>query len=440
MALADPSPQGAQAALFDEAPTLGVSELVARVDRALRSAFPDEVWVKGEISGLRDANRNGHQYFSLVEKTTRAGPVPTVAVALLDRTRRQLLAQAPELRLADELEVRVRGRVQQFMGRVQLTISAIDPAFTLGRLALARERALRALAADGLLDRNGRLPFPVAPLRIGLVTSVGSAAYHDVIHELEASGIGFDVRVADAQVQGAGAEASVLAALHHLRSEAVDVVLVVRGGGARSDLVAFDSERVARAVATMPVPVLTGIGHEIDTTVVDAVAHRRAKTPTACAAAVVDQVRAGQARVEAVWAGVATGSRMLVARADERVASAVTRLGPGRLGHRLDAEDRHLVQLGARAARSATALLARADGVVDLGDARLRAVDPERLVARGWSITRRPDGRALRHIDEVAVGDLLLTTVAGGRIASRVAEITADVAPPPQPGPTEEAS
>ncbi len=422
-------PPGQPALFAEEAPTFGVSDLVAQVDRALRQAFPDEVWVKGEVSGLRAPNRSGHQYFSLVEKTTRAGPVPTVAVALLDRTRRQVATQHPDFRLTDELEIRVRGRVQQFMGRIQLTISAIDPAFTLGRLALAREQALRALATDGLLEVNGRLPFPLAPLRLGLVTSVDSAAYHDVVHTLEASGIGFRIVVADAQVQGAGAEASILRALHHLGRAAVDVVLVVRGGGARTDLVAFDSERVGRAVAAMAVPVVTGIGHEIDTTVVDAVAHHRAKTPTACAALIVDRVRSSAERTERAWADVLSASRATLDRADHRVEAAMARIGPGRLAHRVDAETRHIDQLGARVARSARSALDRVDRTIELDSARLSALDPARALARGWSITRDDQGAIVRRAADAAVGAVLVTTVSDGTIHSTVDRSPSSAAP-----------
>ena len=144
------------------------------------------------------------------------------------------------------------------------------------------------------------------------VTSVGSAAYEDVLGELTASGIGFRVLVADARVQGNGAEASMLRALHALRRCSCDVVLLVRGGGSRTDLVAFDGERLARAVAAMPAPVFTGVGHEIDDSVVDRVAAASYKTPTACAAAVVELARDAVSRTEATWRGVAARAHRLL--------------------------------------------------------------------------------------------------------------------------------
>ncbi|MCU1377912.1 MAG: xseA, partial [Acidimicrobiales bacterium] len=307
-----------QAALFEPEQTLGVGELVARVTKVVAAAFPTEVWVRGEVHGLKRPNASGHVYFELCERNSRRGPTSTLNIALfrLEHQRVQrTLADYPDFRLADGLEVRVKGRIQFAYGRVSLVMSAIDPVHTLGQLAADRQRVLRALAADGLLETQRALPMPVVPLRVGLVTSVGSAAYEDAVQELTTSGIGFDVRVADARVQGTNADLSMVRALSVLKSQRCDVVLLVRGGGSRTDLVAFDSERLARAVASMPVPVLAGVGHEIDSSVVDEVAHASFKTPTACAAAVVERTRGALGRAETAWTAVASAARADLAAA-----------------------------------------------------------------------------------------------------------------------------
>src|SRR5437763_14869206 len=178
-----------QAALFEPEQTLGVGELVARVTRVVAAAFPAEVWVRGEVHGLKAPNASGHVYFELCERNNRRGPASTVPVALfrLEHQRMQrALAEFPDFRLRDGLEVRVRGRIQYGYGKVSLVMSAIDPVHTLGKLAADRQRVLRALADDGLLDANRRLPIPLLPLRIGLVTSHGSAALEDTVQELSA--------------------------------------------------------------------------------------------------------------------------------------------------------------------------------------------------------------------------------------------------------------
>lgn len=456
----------------DEVPerTWGVGELSAGITRAVATAFPAEIWIRGELSGLRPANASGHVYFSLSERSSRRGPTTSIGVALFRAERlkvERFLRDWPGFSLGDGIEVRIRGRVQYAYGRVSVVMSAVDPVHTLGRLAADRERVLRALGDDGLLEANGRLALAAMPLRVGLVTSAGSAACEDVLAELGTSGFAFRVVLADARVQGAGAEASLLRALRALSKRRVDVVVVARGGGARTDLATFDGERLARAVAAMPVPVLSGVGHEIDTSVIDEVAHTACKTPTACAALLVERVGAGLARVETAWTAVARVGR---ARVDEsegqlehragavvgrsrgalaagaavldgrvgrvavlarsqvtaaraRVDGAARRLDGTRLDARLVRLDAAVTTAGSRVGRAARRITATATASLDTSSARIRAADPARALARGWSLTRRLDGQLVRRADDLAPGEVVVTTFAHGRAVSTVTEI-----------------
>ncbi len=459
----------AQEALFADEPTLRVGELAARLTRAVAAAFPGEVWVRGEVDGLRRPGPSGHVYFNLCERNSRRGPTSTVSVALYraDRLRveRELRAY-PSFRMDDGLEVRVRGRVQYTYGRLQLVVSAIDPVHTLGRLAADRERVLRLLAGEGLLEANRRLSLGPVPLHVAVVTRAGSAACEDVLAELRGSGLGFRVSVVDAQVQGTAAVPSMLRALTVAGRLRPDAVLLVRGGGARTDLAPFDDERLARAVARSPVPVVAGVGHEIDSTVADEVAHTAAKTPTAAAAVVIALVARALERAEAAWAGVARRATTATAGAgdglDERAARLTARteralaVATGRLdrragavelaaGLRLSAEAARLEGLGRRVdGRRLVARLERLDGgLVAAGSSLGRSVgrrleraerdlagwaaltaaaDPGRALARGFSVTRTEGGRLVRAPDEVAPGDALVTTLADGSVRSTVAE------------------
>jgi exodeoxyribonuclease VII large subunit len=431
--------------LFEPEQTLGVGELVARVTKVVASAFPAEVWVRGEVHGLKRPNASGHVYFELCERNNRRGPTSTLNVALfrLEHQRvLRMLRDYPDFTLADGLEVRVKGRIQFAYGRVSLVMSAIDPVHTLGQLAADRQRVLRALADDGLLEAQRRLPLPVVPLRLGLVTSVGSAAYEDVVQELTSSGIGFDVQVVDARVQGNGADLSMVRALNVVKARGCDVVLLVRGGGSRTDLVAFDSERLARTVAAMPVPVLAGVGHEIDTSVVDDVAHASFKTPTATAAAVVERVRLALGRADGAWAAVVAAARadltaaasrlddrsrraahaatVGLRRADEALDRAGARITPARLEAVLTAAERGLdaqaQRLRRAGRRTADAQLAKLDVLA----AQVGAADPTRLLARGWSLTHTADGRLVRSPDDAPPGTEVVTTLAAGRLRSQV--------------------
>ena len=415
-----PLHEAGQAPLFDVERTWRVGELSARITRALASAFPAEVWVQGEVDGLRPPNRGGHQYFSLVERNNRRGPVSNLAVTLLnnDRLRIERALQAwPDFKLRDGLEIRVRARVELMFGRLSLKVSALDPQHTLGRMAADRERLRATLKAEGLLDAQKALPLPLVPLHVGIITSDGSAACQDVLSELRSSGIGFRVSIADAQVQGAQADLSILRALHRLGRVAPDVILLVRGGGARTDLATFDSEKLARVIAAQSIPVLAGIGHEIDSSIVDDVAHASFKTPTATAAFVVDRARTALARVDAAWDGITRRAMAAVERAEDRLATRAGRLvalattATGRADERLDAR-------AARVSSLTRARVREASAAIDLLAARVDAADPARLLHRGWSLTRTADGRLVRSVADAADGTELITTLADGEVRS----------------------
>jgi exodeoxyribonuclease VII large subunit len=448
-------------------PTLTVRELAEAINSALRRSFFEGVWVRGEVQGLSE--RNGHLYFTLADDGEDGKA--TIAVSLFANVRFKLrpLLQRHRLRLADGLKVRIHGYPDLFAptGRLSLKMSGIDPRYTLGELALQRDELVRRLVAEGLYDAQSRLAVPTVPLRVGVVTSVGSAAWHDVTGELSGSGFGFRVVACDTRVQGEWAAEMVAAALGTLAARPLDVVLVVRGGGARADLATFDSEVVARAIAGCPVPVLTGLGHEVDRSVADEVACLALKTPTACAAELVGKVRRFRAAAEDMWTAVeatvaeqlagaerslgglarqaarqtrgslAVASARLTGHADrlprdgrrtlDWAAGSLERAARrGRLGasRQADAAAAEVGTAAARLRRRAPALGRAETRALDALDARMQALDPARTLARGWSITRAADGRVVRSASEVSPGDELRTTLAAGEVRSRVEEST----------------
>ena len=271
--------------MAEPSPTFSVSELAERIGASIRNAFPDEVWVRGEIQNLSRAP-SGHVYFSLADDDPET-PGAQLSVMLRsrdkDRVNRLLRKAGGNVRMTDGTDVRIRGRLDWYAprGQLQLRMVSIDPAFTLGQLAAARAALLEKLRTEGLLDRNRLVPLPLVPLRIGVVTSSGSAAEADVLHELDRSGFAFDVRVADVRVQGAEAPGSIAGAVRWFAArppdDRFDLLIVARGGGAATDLAAFDDELVARSVAECPIPVISGVGHETDRSVIDEVAHSTAK-------------------------------------------------------------------------------------------------------------------------------------------------------------------
>lgn len=449
--------------------TWSVSELHEALNGLLGHVFGDEIWVEGEMRNL-NRSAKGHVYFDLVDPGRDGDPArPMLAVTLFSQQRqlvnRHLKDNGGSVRMNDGVRVRIRGRLGVYAARstVQLLMSWIDPAYTLGVIGQERDRVLALMVGEGLLERNAAMPMPAVPLHVALVTSLGSAAHADALDELANARFGFRVSVLDARTQGVDAERSIVAALDVATRSGVDLVLLVRGGGARTDLAAFDTEGVARAIATCAVPVLTGIGHEIDRTVADDVAHTAHKTPTAAAAAVADLARRVAHDLDVAAGQLPVASRGRLLRAEREMDALAHRAGRAG-GHLLVAAARELDQLAARASRSAPRRLDRHEAALDAVTARLavgtrrrlerrhvelaglaaraRAHDPAAALARGWSITLGADGRAVRSVGELQIGDELRTTLADGTVRSVVTDqgiVPTERTEPTEPAPNEPA-
>ena len=374
-----------------------VSELIADVNDVLAREFRD-VWVYGEVGRVSNPS-SGHCYFDLVEDD--GGDKKVVSVKLFKGTRLALSAKMRQhdIDIVSGIKVRIRGTPDVFApsGSFGFKMSNIDPRFTLGDLAAKREEIVKRLQKEGLYDRNRRTSLPLVPLSIGLVTSKGSAAHADFMKTLEQSEIGFRVTLCDVRVQGEGAAVGVASAISTFSATDVDLIAVVRGGGSKTDLAAFDDETIARAIARCSKPVFTGIGHEIDTSIADEVAHSWNKTPTACAAAVIEIVDAFVRRVDLAAQRLAVVVLAALATSERRVADAIGRL---------------------RTLRSSTLNAAKAR--IDLLATAIESHDPVVLMRRGWSITYDANGRVLKSVKQAKSGAELTTRLADGSVTSTV--------------------
>lgn len=450
--------------------TFSVAEFAGLVNELLDHTFPHDLWIQGEVRNLNRA-ASGHVYFTLVDPTDDAGRSADaqLRVVLFEQTKHQVNAQIKRtgngMRIEDGVAIRVRGVPGFFAprGELNLRMTGIDPAYTLGQLTASRDRLLQMLADEGLLRRNAALPVGPAPMRIGLVTAAGSAAHADFMHELEGSGFAFAVTLASCTVQGPAAPATIAGAIAACQRPGIDVIAVVRGGGARTDLVAFDDEQVARAIADSGIPVFTGIGHEIDRAVADDVAHTALKTPTACAAHLVGLAADADRRAADLWQAITTAAAGRLAHHDSQLTSAAARAGErtstvlthadrtavaaaqrvqdlasARLGgaaHRLAGhaatarlQARHRLSVATADTQRATSRLDAAAGRrLDAADRHLdqaattvRLLDPARVLARGWTITTTADGTVIRSSADAPAGTRLTTRVADGVISSTV--------------------
>ena len=226
------------------------------VSGAVGELFPDDIWVEGEISTLKRA-RSGHVYFDLIEPA-KPGEVATakIPVVLFSQTKQIVNNQLKRQnvgRLVDGMAVRVRAAVDfyEVQGQLQLRMTGIDPRYILASMVAEREALLARLLSEGVTERNKSTTVPLVPLRIGLVTSRGSAAEADFVEELRSSGFGFQVQACDARVQGDLAPLALVAGIQSVCRHDVDVVVLIRGGGSRGDLAVFDNEQLARCIACL---------------------------------------------------------------------------------------------------------------------------------------------------------------------------------------------
>jgi exodeoxyribonuclease VII large subunit len=278
---------------------LTVSGLNNFIRDVLNSGFPRALWVCGEIQGYDRSKDKKHVFFELCEKDPATRDiVARIGLVIFAQSRFKIdaiLKKAENaFELKDDIEVKFLCKVDFYPGhgQVRLIVESIDPVHTLGKIAQDRQRLIALLKQKGVLDRNKQLPLADVILNIGLITSYDSAAYHDFISELKRSGYAFRIFLVNSIMQGKNTEGSVLRALSLLgKIDDLDLIVITRGGGSIAELSAFDSEKIATAIAQSNLPVLSGIGHEINTTVVDLAAHTFAKTPTAIAQFLVERLK-----------------------------------------------------------------------------------------------------------------------------------------------------
>jgi exodeoxyribonuclease VII large subunit len=397
-----------------------VSEVTSRVKEHVESRFAD-VWVAGEVSNLTRAS-SGHVYLSLKDETA-------LLRAVVWRGTVSQLAIEP----ADGLQVVCHGRIEVYppRGTYQLTIDRLHAVGT-GALEAALRRLHARLDAEGLFAPGRKRPLPAFPRRIALVTSPTGAAIADFLECLFGRWRGSEVIVVPSRVQGAGAAEELATALATAARlvPAVDCIALVRGGGSLEDLWSFNEEVLVRAIAAAPIPVVCGVGHEIDVTLADLAADVRALTPTDAAARVAPDGR----RLAADVAGAAERLRSALARRAETARDRLRQLAGSRIfadptrivRDRRDAIDQQVVRL----ARQARVAVSRGRERLGAATARLEAGSPLRLLARGWSATFRDgDPSALRSVAGLRVGDPLVTRLADGQILSRLESIAPDDAP-----------
>lgn len=379
------------------AAVLTVGELTRRIrERLERDPDLQDVWVRGEISNFKHHAPSGHMYFSLKDEQA-------VVRCVFFRSQNQFLVFRP----ADGMQVIARGRVGVFDrdGTYQFYVAELQPD-GVGALHIAFEQLKARLAAEGLFDPARKRPLPLLPRRVGIVTSPTGAALRDMIKVARRRLPNLTLVVAPVLVQGEEAPPQIVRAIELLNEHgAVDVIIVARGGGSLEDLWAFNDERVARAIAASRVPVVSGVGHETDYTIADFVADLRAPTPSAAAELVVPDRRQLALRIDVAARRLRRALENQVTVRRRRFERLLHRRAFTHPFDRVRARRERATALAHRVLLAARARLELGRARLAAAGGRLDALSPLGILARGYSVTRRPDGRVVRAWDDVSPGD-----------------------------------
>lgn len=447
-------------------------ELNNRVKQVLKRGFAESVWVRAEITEMQ-LNRSGHCYLQLADKKETDESVVATARATIwaftFRTLRPYFETTTGRALGKGMKVLLNVEVvfHELYG-YSLNVRDIDPTYTVGDLERRKREILAQLEQEGIINMNRELEFPMLPKHIAVISSPTAAGLGDFINQLEHNPYGyrFHVKLFPAVMQGERTTDAVIAALDRIYAyESVfDVVVIIRGGGSQTDLGCFDSYDMAANIAQFPLPVIAGIGHERDETIVDRVAHLRVKTPTAAAAFLIEVFHKQDGRLEALQNDFVSGIQDLLYEQHTRQLRMVSefkrltgalltgnatriKMLSQRLEHASELYIRHRLNvfdgLKSRVDSRTLLLLDRQKNRLDRmsGDVRqktlrmlthwrqrlelatttARYVDPQKVLERGYSITRL-NGKAVKDAGALNAGDVLETEVAKGIVKSKVME------------------
>ncbi|MDD7529179.1 MAG: exodeoxyribonuclease VII large subunit [Bacteroidales bacterium] len=402
-----------------------LSELGKCIKMTLKTAFAEPVWVRAEISEMHE-NVSGHCYLDLIEKADDTDVWVAKQKATIWAFTYRMLKPYFEsetgatLRAGMKVLLLCEVEFHEVYG-VSLNVRDIDPTFTVGEMAVRRAEIIRRLTDDGIVDMNKQQPLAPVPQRVAVISSATAAGYGDFCDQLRNNVFGytFYTKLFPATMQGAQTEQSVVAALDKICDfiDNFDVVVIIRGGGATSDLVAFDNYNLALHCAQFPLPIISGIGHQRDESVVDLVAHTRVKTPTAAAEFLVARINDFEKNIDEMAQNVAFSAREVVHDELLRLQQRIARLGVvQRVCVRHDAALQHLTMRLRNAAKMA---ISSEEKRMALVEKSIEYADPATLLQRGFTLTTK-HGKIVKSVCDVAPGDIVTTHLADGAFTAMV--------------------
>ncbi len=429
-----------------------VLELNTTVRELIQAAFPQSIWICGEIQGLRPDRNKRHTYFELVQKQAEGDSIVAKIKVALFAGRKPLIERRIKeaegaFELKNDIEVKFLCEVSLHppTGQYSLVVVDIDTVYTLGKVAQNRLRIIEDLRKRNLLEKNKLQALPLVPLEIGLITAYDSAAYHDFINELKNSGYSFKVRVQNCHMQGKLVEKDVAKALNtfnKLSFEELDVIVITRGGGSTADLAYFDNKKIAESIAVANFPVISAIGHQINTTITDMAAHTFCITPTKAAAFLIERVRETVEELDYLEEAIlAKGERFISDKRNQlqnlavKMESLSSRYFRAHQEELLEKKHSILSTLRIILTQKRESLKGSADVLcsslskifkhswdhLKYLDEKIKILSPQNILRRGYSIAYSGKG-VIKSIDDIREGEDMITVLYKGKIISKVKE------------------
>ncbi|MDR2806101.1 MAG: exodeoxyribonuclease VII large subunit [Dysgonamonadaceae bacterium] len=406
---------------------LTLSQLNTLISEEIQNAFPDTYWLMAETSDVR-LNKNGHCYLEFIEKNVHDNNLVAKARGYIWSNTFQALRPYFEAKTGQafvsgiKVLVRVSVEFHPVYG-FGLNVYDIDPAYTTGDMQQRRQQILNRLETEGVLLLNKELEMSLLPQRIAIITSPTAAGYEDFLDHLlnNASGLAFYPCLFPAVMQGEQTEQTIIAALNAIyeRRDQFDAVVIIRGGGATSDLASFDTYPLAVNCAQFPLPIITGIGHERDDTVLDFVAHYRAKTPTAAADYLVNRLETAGAELQACKANILLAAHRLLETATTQIRQTEYYL-PAGIQNTLDKQRLRLTAVQNELIKGLKQFVLNEENKLNGKEAFFKWSSPEYILSKGYSLTMK-DGKAVKSFQSLAKGDRIETLLHDGSISSIIA-------------------
>ena len=407
-----------------EKQALSLYELNGLVKQSIRNSMSETYWVRAELSDVR-SNYSGHCYLEFIQKDASGNNLIAKARGTIWSNIYKMLKPYFEQETGQtftsgiKVLVRVSVEFHELYG-YSLTVLDIDPVYTVGDMEKKRRKILRQLKEEGVIDLNKELEMPLLPQRVAVISSATAAGYGDFCNQLmnNPRGYGFHIELFSAIMQGEQVEESIIASLNAIydRLDEFDVIVIIRGGGATSDLSGFDTYELAANCAQFPLPIITGIGHERDDTVIDLVVHTRVKTPTAAAAFLIACMDKVADRLENLSSRLQQGVQNRILWEYHRIENLKQRV-PNAVYKRINDAKYGLLSMRKDLQMVAQQYLSVRRHRLELLQQRLNDALPEKQLARGFSIALK-NGKVVKDASCLQEGDTLITLFHQGKVES----------------------